>query len=201
MILITPPLPSPEAPARPVFSFALDYSPPLEPLISLQLYAKSRFSGHQIHAPGIKSMLRASNPYSQASNPCSRASNPCTPGIKSMLRASNPCSRTSNPCSKHQIHPPGIKSMLQSSNSCSPGMQCMLRASNPCSRASNPCSGHQIHAPGIKSMLRVPHSSGHHYSTLTYFLTTADSAQFCLLCCQPEPIPGSLSARLSLFAH
>jgi hypothetical protein len=29
------------------------------------------------------------------------------------------------------------------------------------------------------------------HATLAYFPTTADSAQFCLLCCQPEPIPGS----------
>ena len=28
--------------------------------------------------------------------------------------------------------------------------------------------------------------------------TTAGSAQFCLLCCQPEPIPGSLAARMFL---
>ena len=27
--------------------------------------------------------------------------------------------------------------------------------------------------------------------------TTASSAQFCLLCCQPEPVPRSLAARLS----
>ena len=29
--------------------------------------------------------------------------------------------------------------------------------------------------------------------------TTASSAWFCLLCCQPEPIPRSLSARMSQF--
>ena len=27
--------------------------------------------------------------------------------------------------------------------------------------------------------------------------TTAGSAQFCLLCCQPEPVPGSSTARVS----
>ena len=32
---------------------------------------------------------------------------------------------------------------------------------------------------------------------LVYFPTTAGSAQFCLLCCQPEPVPRSLAARLS----
>ena len=33
------------------------------------------------------------------------------------------------------------------------------------------------------------------YSTLDCFPTTAGSAQFCLLCCQPEPVPESLPAR------
>ena len=33
------------------------------------------------------------------------------------------------------------------------------------------------------------------YSTLGCFPTTAGSAQFCLLCCQPEPVPESLPAR------
>ena len=33
------------------------------------------------------------------------------------------------------------------------------------------------------------------YSILSCFLTTAGSAQFCLLCCQPEPVPESLPAR------
>ena len=32
---------------------------------------------------------------------------------------------------------------------------------------------------------------------LAYCPTTAGSAQFCLLCCQPEPIPGTLAARMS----
>ena len=32
-------------------------------------------------------------------------------------------------------------------------------------------------------------------STLGCFPTTAGSAQFCLLCCQPEPVPESLPAR------
>ena len=36
-------------------------------------------------------------------------------------------------------------------------------------------------------------------TTLIHFPTTADSAQFCLLCCQPEPIPRSLAARTSTF--
>ena len=34
---------------------------------------------------------------------------------------------------------------------------------------------------------------------LVYFPTTAGSAQFCLLCCQPEPIPGSSTVRMSQF--
>ena len=29
--------------------------------------------------------------------------------------------------------------------------------------------------------------------------STASRAQFCLLCCQPEPMPGALTARMSLF--
>ena len=33
------------------------------------------------------------------------------------------------------------------------------------------------------------------HSTLDCFPTTAGSAQFCLLCCQPEPVPESLPAR------
>ena len=33
------------------------------------------------------------------------------------------------------------------------------------------------------------------HSTLGCFPTTAGSAQFCLLCCQPEPVPESLPAR------
>ena len=33
---------------------------------------------------------------------------------------------------------------------------------------------------------------------LIHFPTTAGSAQFCLLCCQPEPIPGTLAARRPL---
>ena len=32
---------------------------------------------------------------------------------------------------------------------------------------------------------------------LVHFPTTASSAQFYLLCCQPEPIPGALAARMS----
>jgi hypothetical protein len=32
---------------------------------------------------------------------------------------------------------------------------------------------------------------------LAYYPPTASSAQFCLLCCQPEPIHGSLAARMS----
>ena len=34
---------------------------------------------------------------------------------------------------------------------------------------------------------------------LAYVPTTASSAQLCLLCCQPEPVPGALTARMSLF--
>ena len=37
------------------------------------------------------------------------------------------------------------------------------------------------------------------HSILEYVPTTASSAQFCLLCCQPEPIPRSLAARMSRF--
>ena len=33
------------------------------------------------------------------------------------------------------------------------------------------------------------------HSTLVCFPTTAGSAQFCLLCCQPKPVPESLPAR------
>ena len=33
------------------------------------------------------------------------------------------------------------------------------------------------------------------HSTLGCFPTTAGSVQFCLLCCQPEPVPESLPAR------
>ena len=35
------------------------------------------------------------------------------------------------------------------------------------------------------------------HSVLVCFPTTASSAQFCLLCCQPEPVPRSLAARMS----
>ena len=36
---------------------------------------------------------------------------------------------------------------------------------------------------------------------LIHFPTTAGSAQFCLLCCQPEPIPGTLAARKHLLTQ
>ena len=39
------------------------------------------------------------------------------------------------------------------------------------------------------------HSRGHCRLTLACCPTTATSAQFCLLCCQPEPLPESLAAR------
>ena len=39
------------------------------------------------------------------------------------------------------------------------------------------------------------HSRGHCRPTLACCPTTAASAQFCLLCCQPEPLPESLAAR------
>ena len=39
------------------------------------------------------------------------------------------------------------------------------------------------------------HSRGHCRPTLACCPTTAPSAQFCLLCCQPEPLPESLAAR------
>ena len=32
---------------------------------------------------------------------------------------------------------------------------------------------------------------------LAQYPTTAGSAQFCLLCCQPEPVPGLLAVRMS----
>ena len=35
------------------------------------------------------------------------------------------------------------------------------------------------------------------HSIQAHVPTTASSAQFCLLCCQPEPIPRSLAARMS----
>jgi hypothetical protein len=37
------------------------------------------------------------------------------------------------------------------------------------------------------------------HSVLAHSPTTASSARFCLLCCQPEPIPRSLAARMSQF--
>ena len=36
-------------------------------------------------------------------------------------------------------------------------------------------------------------------SILAHCPTTADSAQSCLLCCQPEPVPRTLAARMSQF--
>ena len=33
--------------------------------------------------------------------------------------------------------------------------------------------------------------------TQAHFPTTGDTARFCLLCCQPEPMPMSLSTRTS----
>ena len=36
---------------------------------------------------------------------------------------------------------------------------------------------------------------------LIHFPTTAGRAQFCLLCYQPEPIPGTLAARRPLFTQ
>ena len=48
-------------------------------------------------------------------------------------------------------------------------------------------------------MEQLPYCRGHCFSILILYPTTAASAQFCLLCCQPEPIPRSLTARMSRF--
>ena len=50
-----------------------------------------------------------------------------------------------------------------------------------------------------KSWLRRMGSAGQRslHSIQAHFPTTASSAQFCLLCYQPEPVPRSLAARLS----
>ena len=37
------------------------------------------------------------------------------------------------------------------------------------------------------------------HAILIHYPTTAGSVQFCLLCCQPEPMPESLTARMSRF--
>ena len=36
-------------------------------------------------------------------------------------------------------------------------------------------------------------------TTQAHFPTAGDTARFCLLCCQPEPMPMSLSTRTSQF--
>ena len=50
---------------------------------------------------------------------------------------------------------------------------------------------------GQKGRSRAPYAQ---QRSLHYILaqcpTTAGSAQFCLLCCQPEPVPGSSTARV-----
>ena len=53
--------------------------------------------------------------------------------------------------------------------------------------------------PSAKSWLRRMGSAGQRslHSIQAHFPTTASSAQFCLLCYQPEPVPRSLAARLS----
>jgi hypothetical protein len=99
----------------------------------------------------------AGDPKSSPRTPTFLASNPCSwhqihaPGIKSMLLASRSMLLASNPRSWHQIHAPGIKSMLL---------------------ASNPCNWHQIHAPGIKSMLIASNPCSCHqiHATVTHFL-------------------------------
>ena len=50
-----------------------------------------------------------------------------------------------------------------------------------------------------KSWLRCMGSAAQRslHSIQAHFPTTASSAQFCLLCYQPEPVPRSLAARLS----
>ena len=40
-----------------------------------------------------------------------------------------------------------------------------------------------------RSYASYPHQRSLHF-ILAYFPTTAGSSQFCMLCCQPEPIPG-----------
>ena len=54
-------------------------------------------------------------------------------------------------------------------------------------------------ASAAKSWLRRMGSAGQRslHSIQAHFPTTASSAQFCLLCYQPEPVPRSLAARLS----
>ena len=66
-------------------------------------------------------------------------------------------------------------------------------------RSSHPADGSILAKRG--GVVQLPHCRGHCFSILILCPTTAASAQFCLLCCQPEPIPRSLTARMSLFTQ
>ena len=44
---------------------------------------------------------------------------------------------------------------------------------------------------------RLTHTRGHMLTTQAHYPTTENAARFCLLCCQPEPMSVSLSARMS----
>ena len=101
--------------------------------------ASNPCSGHQIHAPGIKSMPSRHQFHA--------------PGIKSMLPGIKSMLKASNPWSRHQLHAPIIKFMLSRYEFHAPGIKSMLLGIKSMLGASNPCSGHQIHARGIKSML------------------------------------------------
>ena len=68
---------------------------------------------------------------------------------------------------------------------------------------SKPCGGirtgqkkHKTEWSGAASTLQRPL-----LSILILCPTTAAGIQFCLLCCQPEPMPRSLTARISLFTQ
>ena len=70
------------------------------------------------------------------------------------------------------------------------------------------CSGSYVESPSCQEMgfkKRRSDASYPHQRSLQFILayvpTTASSAQLCLLCCQPEPIPGALTARMSLFTR
>ena len=54
------------------------------------------------------------------------------------------------------------------------------------------CKQHNNRASGTPSELQ-----GRLLSILAHYPTTADSAQSCLLCYQPEPVPRTLAARVS----
>ena len=56
----------------------------------------------------------------------------------------------------------------------------------------------------LKKRSAVAHVNSHQRSlptTQAHYPTTEDTAGFCLLCCQPEPLPQSLSTRTSLLTR